>query len=138
MREGVMASDRNTRVGMVQHQEIPARYQRSLAAFVAFLALTLLAIVDFRRGFLFDLIPGLGGYVFRTPYFAFSPWHPALFCVGLLSLLFSYHVLRAEEKALHGVDLEPYMRRLAFVLFALLTVDVFTYRGAGHTGDPGR
>jgi len=122
-----------TRMEVFQTREIPAGYRLSLVAFVGFLALTLLTIVDFRRGFLFDLIPGFGGYVFRTPYFAFNLWHPVLLCIGLLGLLFSYQTLRAYEEALRGADLERYVRRLAFILFALLTIDVFTYRGVPAT-----
>jgi hypothetical protein len=110
-----------------QSQQVPTGYQLSLAAFVGFLALSLLAIVDFRRGFLFTT--GVGGYLTRTPHYAFSPWQGLMLAIGLAGLLVSYRSIKGYEIQLKGRNLERYLRRLAFVLFGLLVVDLFIYRG---------
>jgi uncharacterized protein len=119
----------NGRVDVMRPQQFPIGYPLSLGTFLAFLALSLLAIVDFRRGFLFTTATGLGGYSINTPYFVFSPWQGLMLAVGLVGLLASYRSVAAYEAELGGVNLERYVRWMALALFGLLVVDVFTYRG---------
>jgi hypothetical protein len=106
-------------------QQVPRGYRLDLMAFAAFLALALLAIVDFRRGFLFPAAE----YLVRTPHFALSPWQGLMLVAGLAGLLASYRRMLGYEAKLKGVALEREVRWLAFALFGLLVVDVFTYRG---------
>lgn len=108
---------------------VPWGYRLSLAAFVLFTALSLLAIVDFRRGFLFTTATGFGGYLAKSPYFVFSPWQGLMLLVGLVGLVACYRNLREYEAELGSVDLGGYLRWLAFLLFGILVVDLFTYRG---------
>jgi hypothetical protein len=117
------------KVEALQLQRIPTGYRLSLVVLVLSLALALLAIVDFRRGFLFTMETGIGGYLARTPYFAFSPWQGLMLAAGLFGLLASHRSLKKSEEKLRGVSLDGYVRWLTFVLFALLVVDMFTYRG---------
>lgn len=103
--------------------QVPVGYRRSLAWFVASLALSLLALVDFRRGFLFP------EYATRTPYFAFNPWHVAMLAIGLVGALASYRALRRYESKLGPLSLDGYVKGLTLLLFGLLVADLFTYRG---------
>lgn len=110
-----------------REQPVPSSYKWSLVAFVGFLGLSLLAIVDLRRGFLFT------EYFFRSSYLALSPLHPLMLAVGLTGLLVSHRSLKRHETTLRPVILERYTRGVAFVLFGLLVVDLFTYRGVAAT-----
>lgn len=105
-------------------------YRLSLVATLAFLALALLAIVDFRRGFLFTGATDFGRYVLSTPYFRFSPWHLLMLGIGLAGLVSSLRRLQRCEAELREENLEGVSRWLAAGLFGLLVVDLFTYRGA--------
>ncbi len=117
------------RVEVMRPQQLPIGYSLSLITFLASLALALLAIVDFRRGFLFTGAAGLGGYSMSTPHFVFSPWQALMLVVGLAGLLASYRSMTSYEAELRGVNLERHVRWMTFALFALLVLDVFTYRG---------
>ena len=120
-------------IGTLKEQPVPSVYKWSLAGCVLSMALALLAVVDFRRGFLFTLIPDFGGYVSRTPYFVFSPSQVLMLALGIAGLVLSYRNLKRCETELSGVNLEKYVRGLTFILFALLVVDLFTYRGVAAT-----
>ncbi|MBI4641159.1 MAG: permease [Candidatus Tectomicrobia bacterium] len=119
----------NGRAEVVRPQQVPIGYSMSLMTFVVFLAVFLLALVDFRRGFLFATATGLGGYLIKAPYFVFSLWQGLMLAVGLAGMLASYRGVKDYESKLIGVNLEGYVRWMAFVLFGLLVVDAFTYRG---------
>lgn len=108
-------------------------YTWSLAGCVLSMALTLLAIVDFRRGFLFILIPDFGGYIAKTPYFVFSPSQVLMLALGIAGFVLSYRSLKRYEVKLKGVNIERYVHWLTFILFALLVADLFTYRGVAAT-----
>ncbi|MBI4201621.1 MAG: permease [Chloroflexi bacterium] len=103
--------------------QMPASYQWSMGGFVISLAMALLALVDFRRGFLLD------HYAWTTLYFSFSPWHIALLAVGLLGAFASYRVLRASEVKQSSGALDRYVKVLTFVIFGLFVTDLFAYRG---------
>lgn len=97
-------------------------YRWSLAIFVAFLALGLLALVDLRRGFLFD------EYAWVTPWYAFAKWHLVMFAASIGGVALMYRRLRQRELAMGTTSLEGLVKPLAFVLFGLLVVDLLTYR----------
>ncbi len=99
-------------------------YRLNLAGFVLSLALTLLTIVDFRRGFLFTQ------YV-RSPYTAYHPSQLAMLAVGMGGALLCYRNLKAWEERL---TIPPsYARNLLFTILALLVIDLFIYRGVPAT-----
>ncbi len=119
-KEGLMATERPR---PFREQRVPAAYQWSLVTFVAFAALSLLTVVDIRRGFLFT------EYVLKTPYFVLNPWHLLMLAIGVAGLLASYQSLRSHEARLGPVIPERYIKAVAFILFGLLVVDLFAYRG---------
>ena len=90
---------------------------RSLLGLLASLAMVLLAIVDFRRGFLFEKTV----YVYKTPYFIFSPWQLALLVAGTAGgVLFARHLRHVDAK----------MTKVSLAgIFVLLLLDVALYRG---------
>jgi uncharacterized membrane protein YraQ (UPF0718 family) len=59
---------------------ISAGYPGMLAGFIGFFSLTLLALLDFRRGFLF------AEYPVRTFFYVFTPWHAPMLGVLLSGL----------------------------------------------------
>jgi len=106
-------------VETTQPTPTPSIYKLSLAGFVAFLALTLLAIVDFRRGFLFS------EYV-RSPYSAYHPAQLAMLAIGVAGMFLCYRILKSYEAR----EMIPpnYAKTLTFVALGLLVIDLFTYR----------
>lgn len=98
----------------------PSLYKLSLAGFIAFLALTLLAIVDFRRGFLF------AEYI-RSPYSAYHPAQLGMLTIGAAGMFLCYQLLKSLEAR---ETISPnYAKTLTFVALGLLVIDLFTYRG---------
>ena len=98
----------------------PSLYKFSLTGFVVFLALTLLAVVDFRRGFLF------ADYV-RSPYSAYHPVQLMLLVIGVAGVVLCYRILKSFE-ARETIS-AGYTRTLTFTVLGLLIVDLLTYRG---------
>jgi uncharacterized protein len=96
-------------------------YHALLAALIAFLALTLLTLVDVRRGFLFSTYP------VRTLFYVVTPVHGLMLVLGLAGMLVCYRgAARREDRT---ADTTRFVKGLAFAIFALLIVDLFTYRG---------
>lgn len=98
----------------------PYLYKLSLTGLIIFLALTLLAIVDFRRGFLF------AAYI-RSPYSAYHPTQLVMLIVGVAGIVLCYWFLKSFE-ACETVSAD-YAKTLTFVVLGLLIIDLFTYRG---------
>jgi uncharacterized protein len=96
------------------------RYRASLFGFVAFFALILLTLVDFRRGFLF------GAYPVRSVFYAFHPAHMAMFASGLVGMAVCYGRLKSLDR--DATDAARYIKPLTFIVLALLVVDLFAYR----------
>lgn len=96
-------------------------YRGLLTGFVLSLALTLLTLVDFRRGFLFD------DYPVRTLFYVFNPVHVVMFALGLAGMSICYRSLRHIEP--HTPGTSRYLKALTFVVVAMLVVDLFSYRG---------
>ena len=92
-----------------------------IAGFVLSLALALLALVDFRRGFLFAAYPA------RSLFYAFNPWQLLLFAMGVAGMFVCYRVLRGRDANASGAARD--LKALTFAILALLVVDLFTYRG---------
>jgi hypothetical protein len=92
-----------------------------IAGFVLSLALALLALVDFRRGFLFAIYPA------RSLFYAFNPWQLMLFAAGLAGTFVCHRALRQRDATAGSTARD--LKRLAFAILALLVVDLFTYRG---------
>jgi len=92
-----------------------------IAGFVLSLALALLALVDFRRGFLFAIYPA------RSLFYAFNPWQLTLFAAGLAGMFVCHRALRQRDATAGSTARD--LKRLAFAILALLVVDLFTYRG---------
>lgn len=109
--------------------QLPVRFKLSLAGFITSLAVSLLAIVDFRRGFLFTTIQGFGEYFSRSPYHALSFYDLILLSAGVFGMLYFFKQLRSLETAMTDDDLEKYVKIAAFIIFGLLVLDLFAYRG---------
>jgi len=99
-------------------------YRGWLAGFVLSLALTLLALVDFRRGFLFAAYPA------RSLFYAFHPLQLGMFAAGAAGMFVGHRAMRRlEAQQRTGDSAQRSIAALAVVLFSLLVVDLFTYRG---------
>jgi uncharacterized membrane protein YraQ (UPF0718 family) len=97
----------------------PSRYKLSVTGFALFFALTLLALVDFRRGFLFT------DYV-RSPYSAYHPAQLVMLAIGIVGAFLCYQSLKSVETR-EKVSAD-YVKTLTFILLGLLVVDLLTYR----------
>ena len=93
--------------------------QMFVAGSVIFLALTLLTLLDIRRGFLFPT------YSVRTFFGVFTPIHGVMLAAGLGGMFVSYRGVRNREPS---VPVMPSVAGLAVVIFAMLVVDLFAYR----------
>jgi uncharacterized membrane protein YraQ (UPF0718 family) len=96
-------------------------YRAFIGGFIAFLALTLLTLLDVRRGFLFRVYP------VRTLFHVFTPAHGPMLASGLVGMIACYVGATIIEPRLP--DTSRYVKRLTFVIFALLVIDLFAYRG---------
>ncbi|HYM25463.1 MAG TPA: permease [Vicinamibacterales bacterium] len=96
-------------------------YRAALSGFVGFLALTLLTIVDIRRGFLF------AAYRIRTPYIVLTPVHAVMLAMGIAGAAVCWRRLAALERRVPPASRA--VRPFGFTILALLIVDLFTYRG---------
>jgi hypothetical protein len=70
----------------------PTTYRGLLGGFLLSLALTLLTLVDFRRGFLF------AEYPFRSLFYAFNPLHAAMLAAGIAGMFACYRGLRTRGR----------------------------------------
>ena len=100
---------------------MPAAYRTALTAFMSCLALTLLALLDVRRGFLF------ADYPVRTLFFVFTPSHALMLAAGVAGMRWSYRALRSQETQVH--EASRLIRVLTFSILAMLVIDLFAYRG---------
>jgi hypothetical protein len=92
-----------------------------LTGLSSFLALTLLGLLDIRRGFLF------AGYPVRTPFLVLIPAHGLMLAAGLAGMTAFYAgVKRTETRSPHAAR---HASQLAALIFALLLADLFAYRG---------
>jgi uncharacterized membrane protein YraQ (UPF0718 family) len=98
-----------------------ATYRGWIAGFIVFLALTLVTLVDFRRGFLF------ADYRVRTLFFVLTPWHLLMLAIGIVGMLVSHRASQRLEA--HLANTSQYLKVLTFVILALLVADLFMYRG---------
>ena len=96
-------------------------YGTFIGGFIAFLALTLLALLDVRRGFLFH------AYTVRTLFYVFTPFHVLMLTSGLVGMIACYWGATSREPRLS--DTSRYVKGLTVIIFALLVVDLFAYRG---------
>ena len=108
---------------------VSAKYRISLGAFVFFLAVTLLALVDIRRGFLFTDIQGFGEYFSKSPYHLLSAVHVIMLVVAIPGMIWMYKQLGSQEANMAGENLENYVKISALIICLILVVDLFTYRG---------
>ena len=112
---------------------IPVEYLYTLCKCVVFLALMLMAIVDFRRGFLFSGFSQPWDYIAKTPFFIFSPVQVLLLVTGASGLLLNYRSLKNQEACNPNVAPEIYLRWFGAMIFALIVIDLFLYRGVAAT-----
>ena len=96
-------------------------YATFIGGFIVFLALTLLTLLDVRRGFLFDVYP------VRTLFYVFTPIHGLMLTSGLVGMTACYRGARSHESRLPATS--GYVKALTFVILALLVIDLFAYRG---------
>jgi uncharacterized membrane protein YraQ (UPF0718 family) len=99
----------------------PPSYRVVLAGFMFSLALTLLALLDVRRGFLFV------DYPVRTLFYVLAPSHALMLAGGVAGMYASHRGLRSREA--HLLQPSHLVRTLTFVILALLVIDLFVYRG---------
>lgn len=99
-------------------------YQSNLLAFFASVMLTLITVLDVRRGLL-NL-----GYIISTPFFSFSLYHVPLATLGIASSLLTYTYLKKLETDIKakGANLATYTKLLASALITMLVIDLFIYR----------
>lgn len=116
-----MTSERALKVGLT-------RYYISTAAFLIFLGLLLLTVVDIRRGFLFSDYFKVGA---PSTLLNLDPRHLPLLLIGGLGVWLAYRYMAGLEKGLkeRGIDLKTLARVVAIVIGVLLVIDLFTYRG---------
>src|SRR5262249_34538361 len=88
---------------------------------IFFLTLTLMTLLDFRRGFLF------AHYPVRTVFFAFNPLQLAMLATGIAGMFACYRGSNALEGQLQ--DTSQYVKALTFTILLLLVIDLFAYRG---------
>src|SRR6188508_2325237 len=69
----------------------PTPYRVVLAGFMSSLALTLLALLDIRRGFLF------ADYPIRTLFYVLAPWHGLMLATGASGMFVFHRRLRSWE-----------------------------------------
>ncbi|MGE4159258.1 MAG: permease [Planctomycetota bacterium] len=109
---------------------IPSRYRFYLVGAVASIGLILLALVDFRRGFLFaDNL----GYIWKSPYGIYAPGQLWIFLSGIVGLFFFSRSLRSAEAELPTSVTNTCLGGFVFSIVALVLVDLFTYRGVAAT-----
>ena len=96
-------------------------YGTFIGGFIVFLAVTLLALLDVRRGFLFEMYP------VRTLFYVFTPIHGLMLTSGLVGMIACYRGATSRESRLS--DTSGYKEALIVVIFALLVIDLFAYRG---------
>ena len=108
---------------------LQSRFNFTLIGMVISVGLTLLALVDIRRGFLFDSAEGIGAYFSTSPYHSLGIYDLLMLGTGIVGLYVFFKQLQAQEHGLSHVLFERYVKILAFVIFGMLVVDIFTYRG---------
>lgn len=112
---------------------ILAGYKFSITGFLCSLVISLLAIVDIRRGFIFTSVDGFGAYFARSSYGVLSAVHFLMLAIGAAGMYFFYKRMQAVELDLKMLDLENYVKVAAIIIFMILVVDIFTYRGVPAT-----
>jgi len=100
----------------------------SMTALLASVGLILLAIVDFRRGFLLSK----SAYLYKNPFFLFHPLQVAMIVVGLIGVLWVRRSMKGSDQRMANV--------LLIGLFVLLLIDAALYRGvaASRSLDEGK
>ena len=96
-------------------------YMAVLTGFMTCLALTLLALLDVRRGFLF------ADYPVRTLFYVLTPWHALMLVAGAAGMFAFHRGLRTRDA--HSQQPAHLVRTLTLVVLALLVIDLFVYRG---------
>ena len=99
----------------------PPSYRATLTGFMCCLVLTLLALLDVRRGFLF------ADYPVRTLFYVLTPSHALTLAAGAAGMWAFHRGLRSREA--HIRQPSQLVRTLTFVILALLVIDLFVYRG---------
>ena len=97
-----------------------AAYRGMMIGLVLSLVLTLLTILDFRRGFLF------AAYPVRSVFYAFNPAHVPLLGMGLAGIFACYQGINHLEARVSGTS--RHMKALTLTIFSLLVVDLLAYR----------
>ena len=69
----------------------PPSYRAALTGFMCCLVLTLLALLDVRRGFLF------ADYPVRTLFYVLTPWHALMLAAGAVGMFVFHRGLRSLE-----------------------------------------
>jgi len=99
----------------------PASYRATMVGFVVFFALTLLTLLDVRRGFLF------ADYSVRTFFYVFNPAHVPMLAMGIAGMFACYRGSNILEAQLPGTS--RYLKALTLSILMLLVSDLFLYRG---------
>ena len=94
-------------------------YRGFLAGLLFCLSLTLLTILDIRRGFLFT------DYATRSPFYVLHGLHVPLLGVGVLGIVICLTRLRTLERRIPATGLD---RWLPYVIAAVLLADLIAYR----------
>lgn len=100
-------------------------YSLSMGVFFISLVIFLIGIVDIRRAF---LLPS-DMYALKNPFLALSSFHVFLLSAGASCMFFSTKAMQKMEANFSRSYLEDSLKIFTFVLFALLVLDLFLYRG---------
>ena len=92
-----------------------------LAGFIVSFALTLLTLLDIRRGVLF------AEYPVRTFFLLFNPLHVPMLAVGMAGMFACYRGLRRLDARRSATP--RHLQAVTLVILALLVIDLFAYRG---------
>ena len=90
----------------------PASYRGMMVGFIVFFALTLLTLLDVRRGFLF------ADYPVRTFFSVFNPVHVPMLAIGIAGMFACYRGANMLEAQLS--DTSRYLQALTLIILLLL------------------
>jgi uncharacterized protein len=110
----------------VKYNQGISKYKVTLAFFFSAMILFLLMVVDIRRGFIFL---SSSSYFYTSPYINLNGIQLLLILLSIIFLVVAFKTLDKQETELSEVNMEGIVKFSAFLIFGILIIDLFTYRG---------